>query len=449
MGITEDAMKLAVYLTVGLTLFAATWAVSTETDSYAEMAALETDNEWSPKAKVPGAQELISEKAGPSPAETRFDDGSDINNPTSLFPGPVYGLPGYKESHDWLNDLDWWSPLVFDWRYYKARCAEGCNDGDALKDMGEGAVKKYWLESGMDNMDVGSPTFNCEYYVKANKELHDELTDDEGNVKCKSAVKQFLTEGVFDGLSGSSYDGKVFNEGPGKKTHWVPYEHMCLGGCEPGTIKWDKNYAWTFWFLRTGEGSGATQPGTSNAEFLPVFAVRPKEVGQSGGSGLGHRQWGWWGGYPFFMTWRGRLMFCGANQRWYCQWPIGEENSGIKGGWRFNWWSRWRLPPINHWRFYGLMVDETGYTLYEYSDPPLIGYDNLNSLPYGHDHWASKIPPSTHGFARKVNMKSKGSWWGWDIHDVYSRADSTWNPTEHPSADVLPEDCTLVDICHP
>lgn len=95
------------------------------------------------------------------------------------------------------------------------------------------------------------------------------------------------------------------------------------------------------------------------------------------------------------------------------------------------------------------MVDETGYTLYEYSDPPLIGYDNLNSLPYGHDHWASKIPPSTHGFARKVNMKSKGSWWGWDIHDVYSRADSTWNPTEHPSAEVLPEECTMVDICHP
>jgi len=141
MGITEDAMKLAVYLTVGLMLFAATWAVSTETDSYAEMAALETDNEWSPKAKVPGAQELISEKAGPSPVETRFDDGSDINNPTSLFPGPVYGLPGYKESHDWLKDLDWWSPLVFDWRYYKARCAEGCHEGTALKDMSEGAIK--------------------------------------------------------------------------------------------------------------------------------------------------------------------------------------------------------------------------------------------------------------------------------------------------------------------
>merc|ERR1712072_608872 len=171
MGITEDAMKLAVYLTVGLMLFAATWAVSTETDSYAEMAALETDNEWSPKAKVPGAQELISEKAGPSPAETRFDDGSDINNPTSLFPGPVYGLPGYKESHD------------------------------SLKDMSEGAIKKYWLETGMDKLDVASPTFNCEYYVTQNEDLHERLLDDEKKPRCKLAVKHFLTAGVFDGLS--------------------------------------------------------------------------------------------------------------------------------------------------------------------------------------------------------------------------------------------------------
>jgi len=35
------------------------------------------------------------------------------------FPGPPHGLPGYKESHDWVEAFDIFSPLVFDYRWYR------------------------------------------------------------------------------------------------------------------------------------------------------------------------------------------------------------------------------------------------------------------------------------------------------------------------------------------
>ena len=117
---------------------------------------------------------------------------------------------------------------MFDWKYYKARCAEGCNGGDALKDMGEGAIKKYWLETGMNNDDIASPTFNCEYYVMQNEELHEELLDDEKKVMCFQAVKHFLTSGVFDGLGGSTFEGLVVTDGPDSKSAWKIAGNKCL-----------------------------------------------------------------------------------------------------------------------------------------------------------------------------------------------------------------------------
>jgi len=431
---------LKVYAIIGAVLIASAWAVSSDnTAGYEkEMAALETD-EWTPKhGKEAVATELIQEKAAPSASETAFDENAGENGPTSLFPGPTYGLPGYKESHDWLNDLDWWSPLVFEWRYYKARCAEGCTEedgtvGTALKDMSEGQVKKYWFDTGMDLNDVASSTFNCNFYVEQNEDLHEELLDENKKVRCKKAVKHFLTQGVFDGLSGTSFDGKVFTDGPDDKVFWKAKSQYCPGkgpsNCgTPGMITWDQNYAWTFWYMRLYENDGYDR------KVLPVFAVRRPEAPAGDWSG------GWWGGYPFFVTWVGSMMFCATTSKWECHWPIGEENSGIKGGWRFNWYHRWRLPPKNIWRFFGLMVDEDGYTLYEFSDPPIIGNDNLNNgKAMGNMPWA------VHGFSRRVATRSKGSWWGYDIHAPYARADGAWSATSSGGVEQIPETCTKTD----
>merc|ERR1712196_72580 len=448
MGFQANAMKGAVFLTVGLMIFAAAMAVTTETESYAEMAALEQDDvDHTPKVPADDDDEkglkelkeaLIQEKEGhasePSAAETTFDSKSDSVNPTSLFPGPVYGLPGYKESHDWLNDVDWWSPLVFDWRYYKARCGEGCDGGDPLKNMNEGEVKKYWGGKGMNNNDASSTTFNCNFYVQQNENLHEELMDSTGKVKCKEAVEHFLTDGLFDGLTGTAFDGETFHVG--EKNYWQPRSEdahspsgmsgSCFKNCEAGQIKWDKNFAWTFWYIRQSENHHE-----KNRKVLPVFAV--KDINR-----------GWWGGFPFFVTWMGSMMFC-ASSRWDCQWPIGEENSGVKGGWRFNWYHRWRLPPVNWWRFYGVMANEDGYTLYEFSDPPIKGNDKMPRT-----NKADKtLPYTVHGFSRQINLKSKGSWWGFDMHAPYHRKDGVWNADrrqKHPEQ--LPETCTKAD-CRP
>ena len=90
-------------------LVASAWAVSSDASAgyEKEMAALETD-EWTPKhGGKEGTTELIQEgatqKVAPSASETAFDENAGENGPTSLFPGPTYGLPGYKESHDWLE----------------------------------------------------------------------------------------------------------------------------------------------------------------------------------------------------------------------------------------------------------------------------------------------------------------------------------------------------------
>merc|ERR1712199_62429 len=120
-------------------------------------------------------------------------------------------------------------------------------------------------------------------------------------------------------------------------------------------------------------------------------------------------------------------MFC-ASSRWDCQWPIGEEDSGVKGGWRFNWYHRWRLPPVNWWRFYGVVANEDGYTLYEFSDPPILGNDKMPEAQHkngwtnhrsdqgGSSKRYPHLPYAVHGFARRIATKMKGSWWGYDIH---------------------------------
>jgi len=442
-------------------LVASAWAVSSDASTGYEkgMAALEPD-EWAPKQQggKEGATELIQEgattKGGPPlAAETAFAENAGENGPTSLFPGPTYGLPGYKESHDWIEDMDYFSALVFDWKYYKARCADGCNGGDALKDMGEGAIKKYWVDTGMDNDDIASPTFDCEYYVMQNDELHEELLDEEKKVMCKKAVEHFLTSGVFDGLGGSTFDGMVVTEGSDSKSAWKTSGNKCLNGCVAGQIKWDQNYAWTFWYKRTTDHFDA-----GNRKVLPVFAVRaaPGDGGRHNPTGEMHG--GWWGGYPFFVTWMGSMMFCAATDKWECHWPIGEENSGIKGGWRFNWYHRWRLPPANWWRFYGVMADENGYTLYEFSDPPILGNSVIGpGIKIQNAHHANRadmatagkahpeLPYAVHGFSRRIALKSKGSWWGYDVHAPHSYPQGK---DAHARAENgIPETCTKGGSC--
>jgi len=82
------------------------------------------------------------------------------------------------------------------------------------------------------------------------------------------------------------------------------------------------------------------------------------------------------------------------------------------------------------------MANEDGYTLYEFSDPPIEGNDKL-----GHNNKAHKpLPYAVHGFSRQIATKTKGSWWGYDIHAPYQRKDGVWNANRGGS-EQLPETC--------
>merc|ERR1712096_16024 len=62
------------------------------------------------------------------PPATAGGQGTGYFNTENNFPGPKHGLPGYKESHNWEEDIDLMSPLVFDYRMYRALIQEKVAD---------------------------------------------------------------------------------------------------------------------------------------------------------------------------------------------------------------------------------------------------------------------------------------------------------------------------------
>jgi len=112
---------------------------------------------------------------------------------TLNFPGTPYGKPGYKESHNWEQDTDWFSPLVFKWKYYAAQYG--------LKGKSEEAVKKDWMTNVINKKDtkypdcrVGSPTFSPQTYYRANGDMPQET----GGL-CYKIMRNFITSGLFNG----------------------------------------------------------------------------------------------------------------------------------------------------------------------------------------------------------------------------------------------------------
>merc|ERR1711998_611600 len=115
-------------------------------------------------------------------------------------PGPRHSLPGYKESHNWEGDTDFFSPLVFDWMYYRAKYLKGTED--------EITTKKDWLTNVIEKMDAngkpdplkapncrqGTAGFGINEYNEANKDKTDiKLLG--GN--CKDLLSHYQKTGIF------------------------------------------------------------------------------------------------------------------------------------------------------------------------------------------------------------------------------------------------------------
>jgi len=112
--------------------------------------------------------------------------------PIPNFPGTPYGKPGYKESHNWESDIDYFTPLIFNAKIYASMYG--------VKGTEE-AIKKDWLEVAMKDdakypdCRQGTLTFSPNKYYRANPDIAD--ATDSGN--CRKIITTFLKDGLFEG----------------------------------------------------------------------------------------------------------------------------------------------------------------------------------------------------------------------------------------------------------
>merc|ERR1712146_784783 len=122
---------------------------------------------------------------------------------TANFPGPKYGLPGYKESHKWETDVDVFSPLVFDPRFYRAlihmkSASAGVMSESALRVHWDTAVKA----KKAPNCPQGNVFFDANEYYKMHKRKPE---FNMGGNACSLIVRVYVGQGVFKGYETSQY----------------------------------------------------------------------------------------------------------------------------------------------------------------------------------------------------------------------------------------------------
>lgn len=137
------------------------------------------------------------------PPASEGGEGTGYFNTQNNFPGPKHGLPGYKESHNWEEDVDLMSPLVFDYRMYRALIQESVSDASG---MSEEALKTHWMNAVEANKYDKCPQGHIWFDANAFYELH--KTDQElamGGSSCKLIMKSYLEKGVFSGAAKSKH----------------------------------------------------------------------------------------------------------------------------------------------------------------------------------------------------------------------------------------------------
>jgi hypothetical protein len=147
--------------------------------------------------------------AGDTAASTEADmnagEGPGYWKRIANFPGPKFGLPGYKESHDWETDWDSISPLVFDRRFYRAlmsntpAAAKGLSEED-LKTHFEALVMSRSPTAGMvqgatSGCPVGTIWFDANAFYEYYKTEVTSFTM--SDVTCEQVFKHYLTAFIY------------------------------------------------------------------------------------------------------------------------------------------------------------------------------------------------------------------------------------------------------------
>jgi len=166
-----------------------------------------------------GVKELDDAALGEEGAPT-MDNGGDSTHPAYTatnkymegpgyfksipnFVGPKYGLPGYKESHNWVEDFDMMSPLTFDYRFYRALILAEPSEAKA---MTEEDLKTHFTsqvnQKEHPNCPQGTIWFNANEFYNMHSN-HKEF--DMGGKGCKDIVRMFMTKGLFEGWALSKH----------------------------------------------------------------------------------------------------------------------------------------------------------------------------------------------------------------------------------------------------
>jgi hypothetical protein len=141
------------------------------------------------------------------PPATGGGVGTGYFNTINNFPGPKHGLPGYKESHNWEEDIDVMSPLVFDYRMYRALIHEKVADA---AEMSEEALKTHWMNAvegkKYDKCPQGHIWFSANEYYELHKESNELAM---GGSACKLIMKVYLEKGVFSGAAKAKHQAAL------------------------------------------------------------------------------------------------------------------------------------------------------------------------------------------------------------------------------------------------
>jgi hypothetical protein len=228
------------------------------------------------------------EESPPSSAQTSFESSPDAS-PTSEFPGPRHGLPGYKESHNWESDVDVFSPVVFDPKYFGTMYGDGGSEAAARKDW------KSFIESDAEVPDCkqASSSFSLNTYYRANEADLKEQTD---RGKCGQVLKQYLSSGIYNGASTYSATAEArFKAGKSAEeldrlqgnahAQKIKLESESLAAhpnCDEGHIADStEKYAWSFWYRPETAGTmkrnimtyGAPRHGSASSSKHPFGSV--------------------------------------------------------------------------------------------------------------------------------------------------------------------------------
>jgi hypothetical protein len=154
-------------------------------------------SEWPEKKNV--APDIVGKHLNPQFSQ-EFSTGRINPLPDTIanFAGPKYGLPGYKESHNWeVPEINIFSPLIFNWKFY----ASMYGLENATRTQVRENWHKYIKDATYPNCRQGHFLFSLDKYIE--KETPD-IKAKIGN-SCMKALTEFLSVGLFEGDHGRTF----------------------------------------------------------------------------------------------------------------------------------------------------------------------------------------------------------------------------------------------------